>query len=167
MNVSAIVTILSNKRQENKSEEISKSMVTNIQSGPSMQYSGRWFRDELQLTPEQRKEFSRFNPVFRQKLRTINIGLSEEREKILDELTKETSDTVLLNNLSDSIGQLHSELKKVTYAYFLEFKRICTPEQEEKLHSIFKNMFEVETPAAGPGQGMKHGRRTGMHQRNY
>jgi Spy/CpxP family protein refolding chaperone len=167
MNVSAVVTILSHKRQENKSEEISKSQAADVNPELSMKYSGRWFRDELQLTREQMKEFALFNPVFRQKVRAINIELAENKEKMLNELTKEVNDTVLLNKLSDSIGQLHAELKKVTYAYYLEFKRICTPEQQEKLYTIFSTMFEGEIPAAGSGQGNRSGRQFGMHRRGY
>lgn len=167
MNVSATITILSHKKQENKTEEISKSLAANTKSGSSMQYSGRWFRDELRLSQEQMKEFAQFNPVFRQKVREINIGLAEKKQKMLNELTKEVNDTMLLDELSDSIGVLHAELKKVTYAYYLEFKRICTPEQQERLYTIFSNMFEGEIPAAGPGKGMQRGRRFGMRGMNY
>lgn len=165
MNVSAIVTMLYHKKQENKAAEVSESTVAAMQQGPSMQYSGRWFRDELGLTGSQMREFSRFNPVFRQKVRNINIELLKEKQKMLDELAREKSDTTLLNELSDSVGALHSKLKRATYAYYLEFKKICTPEQQEKLNSIFNRMFEGETPA-GPGRGMQGGGRYGRRWRN-
>lgn len=165
INISAIVTMLYHKKQEKQSEGVSNSYVEAMQSQPSMQYSGRWFRDELQLTREQMAEFSQFNPVFRQKVRSINFDLADKRQQMLDELAAEKSDTTLLNGLSDSIGALHSELKKATYAYYLEFKRICTPDQQEKLHDIFNNMFEGEMPAGGR-RGMQGGRRFGMRWKN-
>jgi hypothetical protein len=70
--------------------------------------------------------------------------------------------------LSDSIGMLHSELKKITYSYYLEFKRISTPEQKEKLNEIFSRMFEGEIPA-GQGKGMQgrgFGKRHGQYKNN-
>jgi hypothetical protein len=71
--------------------------------------------------------------------------------------------------LSDSIGMLHSELKKITYTYYLDFKRISTPEQQQKLKEIFWLIFEGEIPA-GPGRGMqgsgRHGMRYGQFQNN-
>lgn len=165
MNVSAIVTMLYHRTQEKKAEYVSGSYAEATQSAPSMQYSGRWFRDELQLTGEQMKEFTQFNPAFRQKVRSINIELAQKKQQMLDELAAEKNDTALLNSLSDSIGALHSELKKATYAYYLEFKRICTPGQQEKLHAIFNRMFEGEMPG-GPGKGMQGGRGPGMRWRN-
>jgi hypothetical protein len=164
MNVSAITTMLYHKSQEKKIEEISN--VAAMQSGPSMQYSGRWFRDELGFNSDQMREFSRFNPVFRQKLRDINIELLQKRQQLLTELSAQKSDTILLNEISDSIGALHSKLKKATYAYYLEFKKICNPGQQEKLNSIFSSMFEGDTPAAGPGRAMQGRGRSGMRWRN-
>jgi Spy/CpxP family protein refolding chaperone len=166
MNVSAIVTMLYHKSQEEKAEIVSGNPVAAIQSGPTMKYSGRRFRDELGLTSDQMREFSRFNPIFRQKLRDLNIRLLRKRQEMIDELAVDKSDTTMLNSLSYSIGELHSELKKATYAYYLEFKRICTPEQKEKLNSIFNNMFEGETPVVGPGRGMQGRGRLGMRNRN-
>jgi Spy/CpxP family protein refolding chaperone len=161
MNVSAVVTMFYHKEQVNRTEEVIVNPA-NIESASSMQYSGRWFRDQLQLSREQMNEFSRFNPVFRQRLRSINIELSEKRMQMLNELASEKSDTSLLNDLSDSIGALHSNLKKATYAYYLEFKKICTPQQQEKLKEIFNRMFEGEMPSGGPGRGMQGGRRFRM-----
>ncbi len=54
-----------------------------------MRYSGRWFRDELELTGQQMKEFSGFNPVFRQKVRSINFELARKKQSMLEELASE------------------------------------------------------------------------------
>lgn len=165
MNISTIVTMLFHKKQETKAEEITLQEIT-TGSGSSMKYSGRWFRDELGLTREQMKEFSGFNPSFRQKAGYINRQLTETRKLMLDEMAAENSDTMKLNILADSIGMLHSELKKATYSYYLEFKRICTPEQNEKLMRVFDEMFEGNVPSGGRGRGMQGGRGRGMHWRN-
>lgn len=164
MNVSAIITMLYHQKSEKTSGKFQAISVKDSVS--SVQYSGRWFRDELQLSRDQMAMFSDFNPPFRHKVRSINIELLEKRREMLDELTAENSDTLRLNILSDSIGMLHAGLKKATYEYYLEFKKICTPEQQEKLKEIFGTMFEGEIPAGGPGQGMHRGRRYGMQWRN-
>jgi len=51
------------------------------------------------------------------------------------------SDTSMLSALSDSIGYLHSDLKKLTYMYYLEIKGICDPEQQKKLEQLFGEAF--------------------------
>jgi hypothetical protein len=165
INITAIITLLYTRKQEKEAGEKTFAADSSV-SVPSMEYSGRWFRDELGLTREQMREFSQFNPTFRQEVRKINIELFAKRGLMLDEMTAENSDTSRLNMLSDSIGMLHSELKKATYSYFLEFKRICTADQEEKLIQIFRRMFEGEIPA-GPGRGMQGGGRSGMRRGGY
>lgn len=162
INLTAIITILFNRKQNVAEESI---QADQPESASSMKYSGRWFRDELGLTRDQMREFSGFNPVFRQKVRHINIELSEKRRLMLEEMAAENSDTSRLNQLSDSIGMLHSDLKEATYSYYLEFKRISTAEQQEKLKQIFSMMFEGELPAR-PGRGMQGGGRFGLRRGN-
>lgn len=165
MNISAIVTMLYHKKQEIKAEEVTLQEIT-AGAGPSIKYSGRWFKDELGLTREQMREFSGFNPSFRQKTGYINRQLTEKRKLMLDEMAAENSDTIKLNILADSIGKLHSELKKATYSYYLEFKRICTPEQHDKLMLIFNEMFGGNVPMGGRGMGMPGGRGRGIRWKN-
>jgi len=164
INITALITMLINSKHEKVYEM--PSGVISEESALSVKYSGRWFRDELGLTREQMREFQRFNPSFRQKVRNINSELGEKRKHMLDEMNAEKSDTARLNMLSDSIGMLHSELKKITYSYYLEFKRISTPEQQKKLKEIFSRMFEGEIPAE-PGRGMQGGGRYGMRRGQY
>lgn len=163
MNISAVLTMVYHKKQETRTENSLKSVAN--ESEASVRYSGRWFRDELGLTKEQMNEFARFNPPFRQKIRSINIELNNLKMSMLDEMDSDDSDTARLNLLSDSIGMLHAELKKVTYNYYLEFRRIVNPEQKEKLRQIFSGMFEGAIPA-GPGRGMQGGKRFGMRRVN-
>lgn len=157
MNISAVFTMLYHKKQERRVE--TPFIAADPELAESMRYSGRWFRDELGLSGEQMREFSQFNPVFRQKLRSINIELNNVKMEMLNEMKAENSDKTRLDMLSDSIGALHSELKKVTYSYYLDFKKILNPEQQEKLDLIFAGMFRGEIPAGGPGRGMQRGRR--------
>lgn len=156
VNLSAIITMLINSKHENLIEVTEEGIPA--ESAVSMKYSGRWFRDELGLTNEQMREFQRFNPTFRQKMMHINLELGEKKTLMLDELNAEKTDTSRLNMLSDSIGMLHSEIKKVTYSYYLEFKNISTEEQQEKLKEIFSRMFEGEI-SNGPARGMQGGGR--------
>lgn len=161
INLTAIITILFNRKQD-VAEEM-PIQGDQPESASSMKYSGRWFRDELGLTGDQMREFSGFNPAFRQKVRHINIELIEKRRQMLEEMAAENSDTARLDQLSDSIGMLHSDLKEATYFYYLEFKRISTAEQQEKLKQIFSIMFEGELPA-GPGRGMQGEGRFGLRR---
>ena len=94
------------------------------------------------------------------------MQLTDKKLQMLRELALEKSDTAKLNILAGSIGILHAELKKVTCNYYLDFKKICTPEQQQKLEELFRGIFEGDMPAPGPGRGRQGGRGFGMRNGN-
>ncbi len=154
MNISTIITIIIH----NNRPGITTSSQLPEQAGSestSLRYSGRYFRDQLDLTREQMSHFSEFNPEFRRNVREINLSLASLRQRMIKEMAGETSDTMKLNELSDSIGYLHAGLKKLTYKYYLDFRRICNKEQQEKLEQMFGEMFAVDNQ---PGPAMHRGR---------
>ncbi|HEX2922294.1 MAG TPA: periplasmic heavy metal sensor [Bacteroidales bacterium] len=157
VNISAVVTMIYHNRQEIKTTN--RTMAILPESRESMQYSGRWFRDKLGFNREQMTKFQEFNPAFRQKVRSINIEMNKMKREMLDEMNAENIDTLRLNALSDSIGGLHAELKKVTYSYYFDLKEICNSEQQKKLQQVFTSIFEGTIIPAGPGKGMQQGRR--------
>ena len=88
-------------------------------------------------------------------------AVDEMGQQMLDEMVAENSDTLLLNMLSDSVGILHSQLKKFTYKYYLEMKNICSKDQQKQLEQIFNEMFTNDMPMGRSGQGgqrWRHGR---------
>jgi len=154
MNISTFVTILIHN---NRPGEITSSQLPE-QGGSestSLRYSGRYFRDQLGLNREQMSHFSEFNPEFRRNVRDINFSLASLRQRMIKEMAGETSDTMKLNELSDSIGHLHADLKKLTYKYYFDFRKICNKEQQETLEQMFGEMFAVDNQ---PGPGMHRSR---------
>jgi Spy/CpxP family protein refolding chaperone len=165
LNISTLITVV----YHNKHTLVTEAGITadSVKSeNTSVLYSGRYFRDELNLTEEQMDKFSQFNPVFRQAARAINIKLSEIRHEMLVEMAGKISDENKLNHLSDSIGYLHASLKKTTYRYYLSFKNICTPEQQQKLEQLFGEMFSNDTQVLQNRSGGQKGRGFGWRNRN-
>jgi len=115
-------------------------------------FSGRYFHDQLDLTEGQTEEFKNINNSFRQQAKEINIKLSEQRSQMLAELRAPKSDTVKLNKLSAEIGNLHGSLKQLTWRYYLNLKKISTPEQLQKLEQLFKDVLYEMPMHRGRGQ---------------
>ena len=156
MNISTLATIMYHKYQSAKAETTSVSDQKRLEAD-SEKYSGRYFRDYLNLRSEQMDKFKEINPVFRPKARYITIELAGKRKQMLIEMAAAKSDTARLNALSDSIGQLHSDLKKITYRYYIEIKSICDPEQQKKLEQLFGEMFTNDSQLGNPGNGGPRG----------
>lgn len=160
MNVSTLVTIAYHQRQSVKSEMSPSSDPKQLEANAE-KFSGRYFRDQLNMTNEQMEKFRKINPLFRPKVRDITNELSLKRKQMLQEMSAVKSDTSKLNALSDSIGYLHSYLKKVTYGYYLEIKGICDAEQQKKLEKLFSDVFTNDVSIVTPGQGGPRGRQNG------
>lgn len=105
---------------------------------------GRFFRDALDLTYDQHQEFRNFRQNFHEQANVITLKMQVKRNQIINELGKENSDKIYLDSLAHEIGYLHTELKHLTFEYYLEMKNVCTPEQTEKLFHIFKAMINQE-----------------------
>ncbi len=131
-------------------------------------YTGRYFRDMLQLNNSQMNEFRSVNGTFRDHAREINIHLIELREGMLREMQKSTPDINSLDAYSDSIGLLHSELKRCTYRYYLGIKEICNPTQQQELNRIFEEFFIHDLHMGQHGnrgsQGNNGRKRYGQHR---
>lgn len=156
MNISTLATILYHKYQSEKTATISVSDQKQLEAD-SEKFSGRYFRDQLNLSREQMDKFKEINPLFRPKARNITIELAKKRKQMLIEMAVANSDTTSLNALSDSIGQLHRDLKKITFRYYLDIKSICDQEQQRKLEQIFGEMFTNDSPMGYPGKGGPRG----------
>jgi len=165
MNISTLVTIMYHKYHSDKTETVSTSDPKQLETD-SEKFSGRYFRDQLDLSSEQMDKFKEMNPVFRPKARSITIELAEKRKQMLVEMSAANSDTTRLNALSDSIGLLHSDLKKITYRYYLEIKDICNHEQQRKLEQLFGEMFTNDSQLGYPGNGGPRGGRQGRRFSN-
>jgi 3-methyladenine DNA glycosylase AlkC len=70
---------------------------------------------------------------------------------MITELDKETSDQNTLETISNDIGKLHSELKKVTIDYYMKMKAECNEEQQKKLNEIFMSMLKKNEDVKLPG----------------
>ena len=160
MNIATILTVIYNRNQSDKEEIVPESGQVQSESA-SIKYSGRYFRDQLNLNSDQMARFKEFNPRFRQQVRDINIDLSKKRQRMLMEMSAADSDTAKLDMLSESIGCLHTDLKKLTYRYYMDFKKLCDKQQQEKLEQLFGEMFSTDIQMGQYGQRGPHGRGRG------
>lgn len=165
MNLSTLLTVVYQQRKSARQDAATLSGPVKADSNAD-KFSGRYFRDHLNWDNEQMEKFRIINPRFRPKLRDITVELAQKREQMLIEMSEAKSDTVLLNNLSDSIGFLHSDFKKITYRYYLELKGICNPEQQKKLEQLFGEVFPSDGSAGTPGMGGQNRRQYGRQFRN-
>ncbi len=153
LNVSILATIGINALHNNDITTQNKREISANSNLTSENFSGRYFRDKLELSADQMKLFFKINQRFRSEAFSIQDQLAEVRKSMMEEMSAEKSDTLKLNILSSELGSLHARLKVISFQYYLNIKEICSPEQKVKLKEIFKIFFETETPIGNQGPG--------------
>jgi Spy/CpxP family protein refolding chaperone len=118
----------------------------------------RFFRDQLNLNAEQLDQFRDINRTFNSTARNIETNLAQLREDLITELGTQNPDTTRLNQMASEVGNNHRDLKQVTTTFYLDMKKICTPEQQAKLHEIFQSMLNKENQINLPQPGNQGGR---------
>lgn len=118
----------------------------------------RFFRDQLNLNNEQLDQFRDINRTFNRTARGIEMNLAQLREDLIKELGTQNPDSIRLNQMATEVGNNHRELKQVTTTFYLNMKKICTAEQQAKLHEIFQSMLNKDNQVNLPRPGNQGGR---------
>jgi Spy/CpxP family protein refolding chaperone len=118
----------------------------------------RFFRDQLNLNDEQIDQFRDINRAFNRTARSIETNLTQLREDMIKELGTQNPDSARLNQMATQVGNNHRELKQVTTTFYLDMKKICTAEQQAKLHEIFQSMLNKDNQVNLPRPGNQGGR---------
>ena len=105
-----------------------------------------FFKNRNIMNDEQFAVHRKLRRSFHLKAREISEQLQDVRIKIIDELALENPDTVKLNLLAERIGKLHTQLKLATINFYLNTKKVCTPEQQMELKEYYKHMINGDNP---------------------
>ncbi len=147
LNVATFISIGIHVYQSKKElPQASSKAIKNTQN-----FNGRYFRDHLKLSPDQMNQFRSMNEKFRSNAKRINNELNILRADMLDQMKNTSEETNDLITIADSVGSLHSELKKFTYQYYLDIKSICSEKQTNELNKIFESFFAGSETHKGRG----------------
>ncbi|HQT92599.1 MAG TPA: periplasmic heavy metal sensor [Candidatus Kryptobacter bacterium] len=106
-------------------------------------------RHALDLSRQQISKFEVSRSIFYARTDSLSTVLVRERTELANELWQTPTDTLRVNGLVDSIGQVQSAAQRAIIAHLLEVKEVLTLDQQEKLHSIVLRRFESSQPIPG------------------
>jgi Spy/CpxP family protein refolding chaperone len=153
-NLSTIGSFYYHRTTEMKLAKAAKEEQTTI---PGEQRT-RFFRDELNLSDDQIEPFRQINRTFNRTARGIEMNLAQLREDLINELGTQNPDSTRLHQMATDVGDNHRALKQVTTTFYLDMKKLCTPEQQAKLHEIFQSMLNKDNQVNLPQPGNQGGR---------
>jgi Spy/CpxP family protein refolding chaperone len=153
-NLSMGISFLYHKQNDKKLVEHSQENAIEM---PAQQRT-KFFREQLNLNPEQVDKFRDWNREFNRIGWEITHQLENLRVEMVTELGKETPDESRLENISKEIGDMHTKLKKETIGYYMKMKAECNAEQKLKLNEIFMSMLKQNEDVKLPGGNGRNGR---------
>ncbi len=156
INLSALGTIFYHIKFQENPEEKELSMPDR-EIGPPDVRPGQFFRDELNLSVEQRQQFRDLRRNFHVQANELTFEMQIKRNEMITELAKDDPDVAKLKNIARDIGDMHTTLKELTMEYYLGMKEVCTPEQEAKLYKIFEVLINRDGGRPMPGRGRGKG----------
>ncbi|MCY1722597.1 periplasmic heavy metal sensor [Prolixibacteraceae bacterium Z1-6] len=136
------------KQQDKKAAEKQKQQV----EMPSEQRT-RFFREQLNLRQDQMDIFRELNREYNRSARRISNQLEDLRIKMVEEMGQQSPGKEELDSISENIGNLHSDLKKLTIQYYLDMKEVCDEDQQQKLNEIFLTMSKSKEDVSLPRRG--------------
>ncbi|MGE5520898.1 MAG: hypothetical protein ACM3VS_13285 [Candidatus Dadabacteria bacterium] len=151
LNVATLTTIIyHNYKQEKQSASptVASAAGTNV-------VNGRFFKQNLGFTNEQMDKFRQANQQFRPHTEALTFSIDSMKNKMFREMKKEQPDTSRLNVLSAKIGELHGQLKRQTYEFYLRLKSVCSDQQLSELDKVFQPLFINDNFQPGAGRSKR------------
>ena len=99
------------------------------------------FRDELNLSGGQTLKVTEINKKYKEFAEPIVGEIKETRASILTELENEVPDTMRLNSLTNQLAMLQLKIQKENITQYRELKRVCTPDQAQKLSALYRDLY--------------------------
>jgi Spy/CpxP family protein refolding chaperone len=153
-NLSMAVTFLYHKQQDIQAAKQAQESSIEV---PTEQRT-RFFREQLNLTPEQVNQFRELNRNYNRTAREITFQLEILRVQMVEEMAKPDANKQRLNEITKEIGALHTKLKNVTIDYYMGMNTACDEQQKEKLNEIFRSMLKQNEDVKLPGRQGRYGR---------
>jgi Spy/CpxP family protein refolding chaperone len=97
----------------------------------------RLLTEELGLSEQQSAAVDSIRESFKRASAVTVDSLTSKRSLLVTELSKENPDTFLLRQYAMEIGMLQADLVNRTIDQYLLISKECTPEQREKLSSLY------------------------------
>lgn len=115
--------------------------------------NGITLKQELSLTPDQILKVTSINKTYNATGESIALAIKEKKADLLVELSKNSSDSNQIINLVDDIVKDQKKLQMANIKQFLDLKKVCTPEQTQKLSRIYSELYGCENNTKGRGKG--------------
>lgn len=95
------------------------------------------FRRELDLTEAQAEQFRQFRKTHFEQTKPLFQALRAAQQKMIEHLGDTPADTAAIQNFTAQRSLIIGQIDSLLARHYLDLRAVCTPQQQEKLESIF------------------------------
>lgn len=137
-NAALLITLLV---KNNNSDNISFRKTLENKEYRSFRNPGRFeieIADKLGLNQDQREKLQSYSSEFHDQKTELKKQIIDIKGKYFEGISTSNTDPVVLSELADSLGALHSAMIKLDFQHYKNVKSVCTKEQAIRLDSLGK-----------------------------
>ncbi len=109
--------------------------------GRRSEESLKLLKNALDMNEEQVKRIEKGLDARREQMKVENDRLDELKIRLSEELFVRLPDTTVAQKRAQEIGEMQAKLELTRFQYFKDLLDVCTPEQQEKLKAIVREVF--------------------------
>lgn len=112
----------------------------------SQQEVSRWITEQLKLSEAQQQQYQVLREEHRKNMESIHEQDRNLHDRYFDLLKGETVDSMLVNQLADSIAINRKQTELTTFYDFKKIRSICNAEQRKKFDEIIGEVLRMMGP---------------------
>ncbi len=101
---------------------------------------------ELDFDETQSLQYLKLRREHRQKAVQLQKDISRIKKQMFDEVLVENPKQELSDSLLALAQEKQAQLEKITFQHFLDLKKLCKPEQQDKLKILLNEFFRKNAP---------------------
>ena len=105
----------------------------------------RMLQNELGFNKIQTEQYLRMRQEHRSQAQQLEDEIRQLKKHMFDEVLEESPQPLLSDSLLRLVQEKQANLEKLTFQHFLDLKKLCKPEQQDKLKLLMHEVFRQKS----------------------
>ncbi|MBK7631729.1 MAG: hypothetical protein IPJ23_13700 [Ignavibacteriales bacterium] len=110
-------------------------------------------KDELGFDKTQTEQYLKLRKEQQERASLIQNEIQRIKKQMFDEVLKDNPQTSLSDSLLKLSQEKMADLEQLTFRHFLDLKKLCKPDQQDKLKFLIGEFFHQNPPAGMNNDG--------------
>ena len=113
----------------------------------------RLLKDQLGFDVTQTEQYLKLRKEQQERASLIQNEIQRIKKQMFDEVLKDNPQMTLSDSLLKLSQEKMADLEQLTFSYFLDLKKLCKPEQQDKLKFLIGEFFRQNPPVGMNNDG--------------